>query len=333
MVLDASKVVFDNSNATSTFHITTDTTKTVNLEYHNAGHYTMTDKYKKKFTLPDAGGTRDFEVATARSRYAKYFDETCFIDATPDAGDNADLTDYSLSSITDKMDTGEAQAKSVKDSSNGCILGGTPSAVPTSGTIDAGDYVWNTTSPVDLTVDTASGNVYIQASSSSLCGNVKVTGTGKCYFFVPTGAHDFGSTAKGLNIIYEETGVDCVSNTNIYNANCSNPTKTPQIYYYLATGATISVNEGGGTPTCLQGFMHGPTASVSISSGVNSATMNYYTSDSTHMARKYWLIGTCVIGAYSGNNVGVAFVSPDNNNATPGDRLFEWADVYYTRGE
>lgn len=80
----------------------------VKMSYSDPSYYSLTSEYKKTFTMPVAlaGTTSEttVEIPTARTVYKEIFEETAFVDQTPDQGQNGSIdttvTEYPTPTVT-----------------------------------------------------------------------------------------------------------------------------------------------------------------------------------------------------------------------------------------
>ena len=331
-LLDAADVTFNCSVVSPNVTYAVDTSKPVKIDYHDPADYTLTDKKKKMFTMPDGNS---YEVDTPQSRYGNYYDVSAFVDATPDAGYNGDLTG-DPSTLTGSIVSAESKAAAQGAIDNDCHLSG--STITSGATLTAGNYIWPG-SASNFTIDTSSGDVKVQmVPGSTYQGTVNVTGSGHVYFMFPYGNYDMGSSGNGLRIIYENTHNEIISGgtPTINVKNAGNLTPTPEIDYFVAAGSTVKFHEGGGTKDLIYGYLYAPAASVQVDTNLNGGygTSTNYNDGSAIVSRgRIFLVGSAVVGTYSSQNVGIAFVSRNTDTSVPGDVVFKWADVYYMRGE
>jgi hypothetical protein len=216
-----------------------------------------------------------------------------------------------------------------------CIL---PSGTPlSSGTHGAGNYVFNQGDVGTVTLDTSSGDIVVQfaAGGGEYIGDITVTGTGKCTFLVPedNAQYGFGSTGHDLMIKYDATynGTNGISSGTIRTGtdDGSGLTTAPEIDFLIGGQSELRPYRG----SFLTGYIYGPGCKIDVSTGIYGATLNYYESGTNIGASPYWLMGSAICREYKNANIGIAFINRNTDTSVPGDRLFGWSDVYYTRGE
>ncbi len=347
LVLDLSStlVTINNEGTATTLHSAPK--GSVCIDYNNPDHFgnTLSAQFKKKITMPDG---KEFELDTARTRFDQYYDESSFEQDTsgPNAGYQGDflhsvyytgdvidedkLKDPAISSI----ESAESQARKLTGG-NTCVLS---SAVTLSGntTLGPGNYVLNayTNQNANITVDTTNGNVTLQLAQGGgdYFGNFNVIGEGEFNLLIPEdgSTYSLGNSGYDFSVTYDKTNL---SGGGTVYVGSETPgvtlTAPPQVNFYIGGESGLKVCRN----SFVTGYVYGPRAKVEVVTDAQGRQLTYNQSGTTVSTSKYWLAGSVVCGEYSNNNVGVAFISSDQSNIQPGDKVFGWLDVLYTRPE
>lgn len=318
----------------------------------------LTSDNKKRFELPDyspsAPGThkKSFDLDTDQSKYGQYFADEAFIDPndTPNNWRVGDLscmwqfptdgTNMTRALNPQPWDDPEVESAvhraAAYTGSETCIL---PSGTPLSaGTHGAGNYVFNPGNVGDVTLDTSSGDIVVQfaAGGGNFMGNIKVIGTGKCTFLVPEDGAEYGigSTGYDLNIKYDETfngtnGIDTTGSITTGSASGTGLTAAPEIDIIVGGNSVVHPYRN----SVVSGYVYGPGCYLKVNTDTQGVQANYVENGTNVGSSRYWLIGSAICRTYDNANVGIAYVNRNTDTSVPGDRLFGWSDVYYTRGE
>ena len=335
-MIDLPTQFLKDPSATANYRVWTQ--DTINTNYNNPSLYDsqLTSDHKKQFTMP---GNHKYDVDTAYSKYGQYFAKESFYtedDMPIDTHHLGDLKDYEEPWDDPGVETACQRAQVITGGET-CKLN-SPVTIAPGSTIGSGNYVLNPGNNGDVTVNTESGDVAIQLKEGGgdFEGNLIITGTGKCTILVPEdgSTYGIGSTARDMNIIYKETwdGNDNGISGHVLRTGTDNGdglTAVPEVDIIVGGNSTIFPKRN----SVVTGYIYGPGCHIQVNTDTHGTNLNYYENGGFVHSGSYWLVGSAICREYDNSNVGVAFISRNTDTSVPGDRLFGWSDVYYTRGE
>ena len=184
-------------------------------------------------------------------------------------------------------------------------------------------------------IDATGGSIDVQMSKGTggdFGGTFVVVGNGEVNFLFPDSANDYSLGNEKKMQIYDYDLGNAPSDLYL-GSNSPSPTPAPNIYYICSNGCKKVGFGQNNSGQAFQGYVYAPYTTFALLGGNNGFSTKIHVDSKDTGSHNISVIGSVFCKNWdSAQTVGVAFIDPGNTSTNPGERLFGWTDVLYTRG-